>query len=151
MNLAVGSGLYALSGRPPGATYAVCVTIGYVAGMGVNFSLNRLFTFERDRRGSLSQLRTFFVVALFGLVLNVVLASASKAGLELFFGTGPLVPAVRFSDPATLSQAAAIGVVSIYSFFAHKYLTFAGGIRARLFRARGRAETTTDPLGTRPR
>ena len=49
VNLLVGFSLYALLGLSAGSLYALSVAIGYLAGMAVNWSLNRVFTFPSFR------------------------------------------------------------------------------------------------------
>ena len=81
VNLLVGFSLYALLGLSAGSLYALSVAIGYLAGMVVNWSLNRVFTFPGSGRRKLSELRTFVVVALIGLLLTVALAAGFRSTL----------------------------------------------------------------------
>jgi putative flippase GtrA len=135
LNLAVGTGLYSWLGARSTARYAACVSVGYLAGMVLNFSLNRTFTFERDGRSALLQLRSFVLVSGFGLVLNTVLAIAlRRLATTLLAGASVADTDTLHIAASSGPHAAAIGIVAIYSFIAHKYLTFAGGIRAGLLR-----------------
>ena len=130
VNLLVGFSLYALLGLSAGSLYALSVAIGYLAGMAVNWSLNRVITFPDSGRRKLSELRTFVVVALIGLLLTVALAAGFRSTLapyiaELVARAGWL-PAL---SAETTAQVMAVAMVAVYSFLGHKWLTFARGIR----------------------
>ena len=59
VNLLVGFSLYALLGLSAGSLYELSVAIGYLAGMAVNWSLNRVVTFPNSGRRWLAEIRTF--------------------------------------------------------------------------------------------
>ena len=136
VNLAVGSALYALLGRRGSATYAFSVSAGYLAGMAISFSLNRTFTFERDGRNCLPQLQSFLLVAWVGLILNTGVALTLRwfATTVLGISQATSIGWIRVDSGA---HASAIGLVAVYSFLAHKHLTFGGGVRAGLARLLG--------------
>ena len=133
VNLGVGFYLYAVAGLSAGGLYIFSVAVGYLTGMLVNWSLNRVITFPRSGRRRLAELRTFFVVAMIGLVLTVVLAGVFRSTLA-----GPVAHLIasigQVSAPSaeTVGQVMAIGLVAIYSFLSHKWLTFARGIRFQM-------------------
>ena len=134
VNLVVGFSLYGVLGLSTGILYALSVAIGYLAGMGVNWSLNRVITFPRSGRRRLAEIRTFLVVALIGLLLTVVLAAALRNAL------GPYIPElsgaglVPIPSAETTAQIMAVGIVAVYSFLSHKWFTFARGIRFQVAR-----------------
>ena len=130
VNLLVGFSLYELLGLSAGPLYALSVAIGYLAGMVVNWSLNRVITFPRSGRRKLQELRTFIIVALIGLLLTIALAAGFRTTLapyvaELVARAGWL-PAL---SAETAAQVMAVAMVAVYSFLGHKWLTFARGIR----------------------
>jgi putative flippase GtrA len=152
VNLFVGFSLYALIGLSARFLYSLSVAIGYLAGMAVNWSLNRAFTFPYSGRRRLAELRTFLVVALAGLLLTVPLAGALRYTLaphvaQIIARSG-LVHAV---SAETTAHFAAVGMVAVYSFLSHKWLTFAHGIRFQVSRLRqlacGRSTEHSDGFG----
>jgi len=138
VNLVVGFSLYTLLGLSAGLLYSLSVAIGYLTGMTVNWSLNRVVTFPGSGRSKRSELRTFVVVALIGLLLTVALAAGFRSTLALYITelvarTGwVLAPSVEIT-----AQVMAVGIVAVYSFFGHKWLTFARGIRFQVSRLVG--------------
>ena len=113
--------------------FTLAVATAYALGMVVNFLLNRRYTFTSDRSG-LDQARTFVIVALSGLALTMVVALMTRHALTTGAG-GALLPLPgSFGTPETLSRGIAIAAASVYSFTAHKYLTFNRGIRWPLLR-----------------
>lgn len=135
VNIIVGFSLYGILGLSAGPLYAFSVAIGYLTGMTVNWSLNRLVTFSRSRRRKLAEIRTFFVVAFIGLLLTAAFAAALRNTLaphvtELIAGAG-LVPT---PSAETIAQIIAVAVVAVYSFLGHKWFTFSRGIRFQLAR-----------------
>jgi putative flippase GtrA len=133
VNYAVGSVLVEGLGFVSTGHFAAVVATAYIAGMAVNFELNRRFTFASDRT-CIAQGRTFIIVALSGLGLTIIAAqmlrSAIAASSDGFYPQllGPL------GTPESLGRATAIAVAAVYSFAAHKYLTFNRGIRQPLIR-----------------
>ena len=135
VNLLVGFSLYALLGLSAGSLYALSVAIGYLAGMAVNWSLNRVVTFPNSGRRRLAEIRTFLVVALIGLLLTLALATIFRRTLapyiaELVARAGSIAaPSVE-----TTAQIMAVATVVVYSFLGHKWLTFGLGIRFQVSR-----------------
>lgn len=116
--------LYAFGDIP----YAMAVFIGSAAAIVVNFALNYAYNFHYLGRSMASQFITFAAVAIVGTVLTTLLAKGMlHAGLWLL-PTWPLL------DMEVVCHVLAIGIVTIYSFFAHKYLSFNAGILVPLRR-----------------
>lgn len=111
--------------------FALAITMGSVAGVTVNFLLSRRFVFTPDTRPALQQFTTFAIVALGGLGLRLALAYAFVVLLALptlaWIGNLPLPSATE-----RLAHLAAVALVTAYSFFAHKHISFAGGLTNRL-------------------
>ncbi len=130
VNLLVGFTFYSLLGLSAGLLYAMSVAIGYLTGMGVNWSLNRLITFPRSGRSAMSEIRTFVVIASIGLLLTTVLAEIFRATLAVHAAEiiarfdGGYVPSTDL-----VAHAGAIAAVAVYSFLGHKWCTFDRGIR----------------------
>lgn len=132
VNFVAGSLLVNGCGLVSAWQFPLAVAVAYAVGMLVNFALNRRLTFESDRRG-IDQARTFILVALSGLVLTTGVAALSRSALAAGAVALDLAPGPPAS-PETLSRAVAIAAVSLYSFVAHKKLTFDRGIRPPLRR-----------------
>ncbi|MBQ9453250.1 MAG: GtrA family protein [Desulfovibrio sp.] len=114
--------LYAFCSVP----YAPAVFIGSAAAIIVNFALNYAFNFHYHGRSMTAQFITFASVAGVGTVLTTLLAKGLLyLGLRLF-------PTCSLLDVEVVCHVLAIGIVTFYSFFAHKYLSFNAGILAPL-------------------
>ncbi len=133
VNLLVGFTFYSLLGLSAGLLYSLSVAFGYLTGMGVNWSLNRLITFPHSGRPVISELRTFVIIASIGLVLTTILAAVFRNTLVVHASAiiacfdGGYVPSTDLT-----AHAAAIASVAVYSFLGHKWCTFDRGIRAFL-------------------
>lgn len=107
--------------------FTIAVTTAYCLGMIVNYLLNKYRNFPRGPRRSIHEIRTFFIVALFGLLLTNILAH--------FF---VVINAIYFHEfgsrelSETIAHVSAVGLTAIYSFFGHKYFTYREGIRVGL-------------------
>ena len=117
-----GVALYAFLDVP----YAPAVFIGSAAAIFVNFALNYLFNFHYRGRSMAAQFATFASVAGIGTVLTAALAKG------LFHASLWLFPSLALLDAEVACHVLAIGIVTFYSFFAHKYLSFNKGILAPL-------------------
>jgi putative flippase GtrA len=153
-NLLAGWLLYGV--RPiPGLPYWLATSTAATAGLVVNFALNYSFNFRYRRRSALEQFCTFCAVAGVGVVLTGGLSTMllgllrSPAGHDLVLGALTLRPDLA-------AHAGAVGLVVLYSFPAHKAVSFNVGIRARLSQlhallrgceriARGAAESAARP------
>lgn len=120
INLGVGYLLYGAAGLNGPLGYPLSIAIAFVSGMGVSFVLNRRFTYPESGRLHRHELRDFLVVSLVGLLLTTGIARLLHWGardvlLELS-PTGVL--------PETKAHIAAVAITAIYSFLAHKYISF---------------------------
>jgi putative flippase GtrA len=110
---------------------ALAITLGSIAGMTVNFLLSRRFVFKPDTRPALQQFTTFAIVALGGLALRLAVAYALVGLFALpamaWIGALPLPSAAE-----RLAHLTAVALVTTYSFFAHKHISFSGGLLNRL-------------------
>lgn len=127
-NLLVGWQLYA-EGRPA-LPYWCATAIAAASGLLVNFTLNYTFNFKFRDRSAFDQFATFCVVALVGVAITSALSHAILALLTVSAGAafhlGPV--AVR---SAFAAHVAAVGLTVLYSFPAHRCMSFNVGIRAR--------------------
>lgn len=132
VNLLAGTVLVEGCGFTSQTLFPLAVAIAYCLGMLVNLTLNRRFTFRSDRT-RIAQARTFVVVSITGLALTTVAASLCREGLGWIMADGPpkALPGL-VATPETLSRVIAVALVALYSFAAHKYLTFHRGIRQPL-------------------
>ena len=109
--------------------YATAIVLGAVCGVCVNFFISRRFVFAPEQRSTREQLASFFAISLTILALRIAVAFGLIAlfSVPLFGWIGTLPVDAPFERAAHLG---AVGLVTIYSFFAHKHVTFAGGILA---------------------
>jgi putative flippase GtrA len=131
VNLGVGLIAYA-KGPDSLMPYWLAVLVAASCGLLVNFILNHLWNFRYRLRSTAAQLKTFTVVATIGTLLTVLLA---EGGLRLAHGLGVERLALPFASSVSArfaSHFCAVGLVTFYSFFAHRYFSFNVGFRARL-------------------
>lgn len=110
---------------------ALVITLGGLAGVTVNFALSRRFVFATDARPARQQFVTFALVAFSGLGLRLLLAY----GLIACFALPAFAWIVALPVPAAgerLAHLISVVLVAVYSFFAHKHVSFMGGILNRL-------------------
>ncbi len=109
------------------AFFALAIAIGALAGMSVNFALSRRFVFTPDERPARQQFASFVLISLTTLALRLAVAYALVALFTLplmgWINTLPVDAA-----PERLAHLGAVGLVTIYSFLAHKHISFAGGV-----------------------
>lgn len=108
-----------------GVNFYLAVTIAYLLGMVINFALNKNLNFPRGPRPYYHEARSFVVVALVGLLLTNLFAS-----FYLFTFDEVMTTSLNAGVKETIALITAVGLVSIYSFFAHKYLTYRNGLRS---------------------
>lgn len=89
--------------------YLVGTFLGFLIGSVVNFSLNKYFNFKNKYRIVGNQFSLFLVVAGLGLAISLL--------IMWFF-----VDFVHLNK--MLARVVTTGLVLIYSFLGHKYLTF---------------------------
>lgn len=123
VNLLVGYFLYGILGFDNGIAFALSVAVAFISGMGVSFALNRRFTYAASGRSKRFELRDFLGVSVVGLALTTGLAYwlDATAHRTLASIVSSLPGAVL---PETLAHIIAVGLTAIYSFFAHKLISF---------------------------
>jgi putative flippase GtrA len=104
--------------------YTAAITTAYLLGMFINFTLNKVYTFPSGHRRIYQEGRTFVVIAVIGLLLTNLIAL-----LFVYIGNNILNIQIAYNLLKTYSHILAVGLVAVYSFLGHKYLTFRGGIR----------------------
>ena len=128
-NLLVGWLLY--QGDNAMLPYSLAVFIGASSGLLVNFGLNYAFNFGFRGRSMLGQFRTFFIVAAVGTLLTAMLARLFLAIMHWLGADGLTFGSQAVTDKL-VAHVISVGVVTFYSFVAHKYLSFNLGIRNAL-------------------
>jgi putative flippase GtrA len=114
------------------AMLALAIAVGAASGTMVNFLLSRRFVFRPDGRRAHEQFATFLTISLTTALLRMVLAYGLVAILTL--PAFALLLTLPVSAPAErIAHLGAVGLVTIYSFLAHRHFSFAGGLRNRLF------------------
>jgi putative flippase GtrA len=138
VNLSVGGTLYTVPAFAAALPYWLAVAIGAACGLLVNFGLNYALNFRYFGRSVGSQLRTFTIVALGGVVLTAALAQILVT-LASAVGFGESFPLLgREIDVEFAAHVAATGLVTLYSFAAHSLFSFNVGIRRGVARALGK-------------
>lgn len=126
VDLALVQSLLLLPALHSGLFFGLAVVLGALAGMSVNFALSRRFVFTRSGELHRAEMVRFFLISLSTLGLRIAVAYAAVAVLML--PAFAWVMALPLDAPATrLSHIAAMGLVTIYSYFAHKHISFAVG------------------------
>lgn len=133
VDLAVAQSLLGMDQFSQGLFFGFPILLGALAGMSVNFMLAKRYVFtsqdsDAHDRATQDQMRTFFLVSVSTMFARLMVAYVL---ISLFsqplFGWINALPVD--AAPARLAQIGAMGTVAIYSFFAHKYISFAGGLR----------------------
>lgn len=132
-DLVIAQALLFLPALGSGPGFAVPVVAGALTGMSVNFLLSRRFVFELDARRARDQMRSFFVISFTTLGLKLVVSFLLLTGFTLVLGRW-FAALPDPAAPARLAQLGAMGIVAVYSFLAHKHVSFDGGVRAWLRR-----------------
>lgn len=113
--------------------YIVSVFIAASAGLLVNFFLNYKLNFKYKGRKLSQQFGTFLVVATIGTVLTAIVAHFSMQ-LLLFFEIEDVALAGFAVSSQFVAHVFSVGVITVYSFIAHKYFSFNVGIRSQVRR-----------------
>jgi putative flippase GtrA len=132
VNLAIGLLLYGIPQLAAHCPYWLAVGIGATGGLFVNFLLNYNYNFRFRGRSALAQFRTFCIVAAGGILLTALFSTAL---LSLLHSMSPALASPRWRlgmSPDFVSHFCAIGLVTLYSYAAHKCFTFNVGIRGRV-------------------
>ena len=130
VNLLAGWQLYG-RGLFPALPYWCATGIAASCGLVVNFGLNYVFNFKFRGRSALRQFLTFTVVALIGVAITSALSSGFLALLDRWTGPALWLWGHKI-ESAFAAHFTAVGLTVLYSFPAHKLLSFNSGIRARL-------------------
>ena len=129
-NLVVGWQLYG-RGLFPALPYWCATGLAATSGLVVNFGLNYAFNFKFRGRSAFRQFATFCVVALVGVALTSAMSSGLLSLLHAW--AGPVLRLGTFHvTSAFAAHFTAVGLTVLYSFPAHKLLSFNNGIRAQL-------------------
>ncbi len=88
----------------------VANSLGFIFAASSNYFLNRVWTFKSQNPDVATEYTEFFIISLVGLGL---------ANLIVYLVHG------RFKQNFYLSKLFAIGIVTIWNFFANYYITFA--------------------------
>jgi len=86
-------------------------SLGFIVATGTNYTLNRYWTFNNHDPASIIQFGKFFVVAVVGLILSNAIIYLLNDRMKFNF---------------YLAKAFAIGIVSLWNFFANYLYTFTG-------------------------
>jgi putative flippase GtrA len=130
VNLAVGSAIYGtrIEAFIP---YFLAVAIGAASGLFVNFTLNYRYNFRYRGRSAVRQLTTFCIVAAIGVVLTSMISALAQRALVTFAARHFTLPLLGNLSAEFASHVFAVGVVTFYSFAAHRAFSFNSGIRSR--------------------
>jgi putative flippase GtrA len=82
-------------------------SIGFTIAASSNYLLNRLWTFESNNPGILVEYGTFIIISLIGLAINNLFLYLFEKKMKFY-----------------VAKLFAIGVTTIWNFFANYYLTF---------------------------
>jgi len=128
-NLLVGWQLYG-TGLFPMLPYWCATAIAGTCGLLVNFGLNYAFNFKFRDRSAFQQFSTFCVVSLVGVAITSALSASILSLLTAWAGPRFDLGGVTIrSDLA--AHVCAVGLTVLYSFPAHKCMSFNVGIRAQ--------------------
>ena len=129
-NLFVGWQLYG-RGLFPALPYWCATALAAASGLLVNFGLNYAFNFKFRGRSALGQFLTFCIVSLVGVAIT---SSLSYGILSLLNASvGPMLHLGSLHVKSVFAaHFAAVGLTVLYSFPAHKLVSFNVGIRAQV-------------------
>lgn len=123
VNIATGQILYGLLGLSEGWQYSFSVSVAFLMGMVVSFILNRRYTFKPSGRKISLEGTDFLLVSIGGLLLTTGLAQLLYFKADI--ASVGIIGMLPFSvTPETLAHVAAVGCTAVYSFTAHKYISF---------------------------
>jgi putative flippase GtrA len=86
-------------------------SIGFTVATASNYTLNRYWTFDNHNPDTFTQFGKFFIIAIAGLLLTNTIIYLLNDRMKLNF---------------YLAKACAIGLVSLWNFFANYLYTFTG-------------------------
>lgn len=129
-NLLVGWQLYG-RGLHPALAYWCATAIAAASGLVVNFGLNYAFNFKFRGRSALRQFSTFTIVALIGVAITSALSYGFLSLLNA--SVGPVLHLGSLDVKSVFAaHFTAVGLTVLYSYPAHKCLSFNVGMRAQL-------------------
>jgi putative flippase GtrA len=128
-HLLMGWQLYG-TGFFPGLPYWCATAIAASCGLLVNFGLNYSSNFKFRERSALRQFSTFCVVSLVGVAITSALSNTILALVTA--RRGPIFHLAYMKVRSDLAaHARAVGLTVLYSFPAHRCVSFNIGIRAQ--------------------
>jgi len=130
VNLLTGWLLYG-AGLAPFIPYWLATGCAAATGLVTNFALNHAFNFRFRERSAFDQFRTFCAISGVGVLLTSLAATLLRSGLQHFVGAELGLGGMAIS-PEFAAHVAAVGLVVLYSYPAHKAISFNVGLRARL-------------------
>ncbi|MGH7110507.1 MAG: GtrA family protein [Stellaceae bacterium] len=129
-NLLTGWLLYGV-GFFPSLPYWCATAIATAVGLIVNFSLNYSFNFEFQLRSVFQQFSTFCLISGSGIVLTSAFSEGLLQLFEQHIGSVIYLYGLHIHSKF-IANFIAVGLMPIYSFPAHRSISFNVGIRARL-------------------
>ncbi|HVW72450.1 MAG TPA: GtrA family protein [Rhizomicrobium sp.] len=128
-NVLTGWQLYG-EGLFPRLPYWCATAIAAACGLLVNFGLNYSFNFRFRDRSAFQQFTTFCVVSLVGVAITSALSDIILSLFTSWTGAGFELGGMKVrSDLA--AHVCAVGLTVLYSFPAHKCMSFNAGIRVQ--------------------
>jgi len=115
----------------PGLPYWCATATAAAIGLVVNFALNYSYNFTFRERPALHQFQTFCAIAAVGILLTSAISAGLKAVFEDWLGPSLALAGLTIRADFA-AHFMAVGLVALYSFPAHKAISFNVGIRARL-------------------
>jgi len=132
-NLLVGWQLYG-RGLFPALPYWCATALAATSGLFVNFGLNYAFNFKFRGRSALQQFVTFAVVSLAGVAITSALSYGILSLLNALAGPVFHLGSLQVKS-VFAAHFTAVGLTVLYSYPAHKCMSFNVGIRAQFHNA----------------
>lgn len=123
VNLLAGQLFYGVLGFAEGWQYAFSVGIAFLCGMVVSYRLNKRYTFPPSYRDAHREITDFFLVSIGGLILTSSMAYGLRSQMPGMLGDMTALVPLPISIE-TLAHVISVGVTAIYSFLAHKFISF---------------------------
>jgi len=128
-NLVVGWQLYG-RGLFPALPYWCATALAATSGLLVNFGLNYVFNFKFRGRSALQQFVTFCAVSLVGVAITSALSYGTLSLLNTLVGPVFHLGSLQVKS-VFAAHFTAVGLTVLYSYPAHKCMSFNVGIRAQ--------------------
>ncbi|WPL19194.1 GtrA-like protein [Thiorhodovibrio winogradskyi] len=123
LNIVAGYVFYAAFGFREDWRYPVSIAFAFLIGMLASFYLNRIYTFSRSNRSLAHEIHAFIFVSMIGLGVTALIATLFRNYLLSVFAEFS-VPRELRNNVELMSHVAAVAVVSLYSYPAHKMISF---------------------------